>query len=234
MPLHPMDAKHVVNGFDLVGLGPGLVVDVSLHLLNRFYGSFCDDLLIQGQIRGASGATSTAIARRAPLLTFLVIIDEDLDSARGCIIPRDVAPRMTVSIIQVFDRFIPRLAENVKVYLLRAVLCSFANQEAIDAVRFIADSMDPGMRMVVCDLVLPPRETGTENQSIPHDRTLDEWENLFAAADPALRIVRTVRPEGSLLSIMEIVRDQVVQSIESDDVERWIFFAATKLLDLRA
>ena len=40
-----------------------------------------------------------------------------------------------------------------------------------------------------------------------HERDMDEWNDLFAMANPRFKILGVTKPSGSVLSIIEVIWD---------------------------
>jgi 6-hydroxytryprostatin B O-methyltransferase len=82
--------------------------------------------------------------------------------------------------------------------------------------------MRPGGRIVVVDIVLPPPGTVSPLQEASlrvfdlamaqtfnsSERDRSDWIELFASTTPALRLRCELQPFGSLLTVMEVVRDE--------------------------
>lgn len=116
------------------------------------------------------------------------------------------------------DFFTPNPVKDADVFLFRLVLHDWPDDDAVRILRRVTPSMTPKTRLVVCDVVVPPagalpyleerqvRSVDMQMMTLFNswERSLEEWEGLFAKADPALRVASVAKPVGSYVSIMEV------------------------------
>lgn len=81
--------------------------------------------------------------------------------------------------------------------------------------------MKPGGKLIIMDMVLPPpgsipvvTEAALRVKDLKmmqifngKERELDEWVAVLKGADERLRLKNVVQPFGSLMSVLEVVRD---------------------------
>ncbi|KUJ19347.1 S-adenosyl-L-methionine-dependent methyltransferase, partial [Mollisia scopiformis] len=119
---------------------------------------------------------------------------------------------------QAHDFFHPQPVE-ADVYIIRHVLHNWSDKYSVQILRHIVAAMKPTSRIIVNDAVMvEPQETSAEqywNMSAMNlqmitllnakERTLHDWTELFAKADPRLKIATVHKPTGSEMSIIEVV-----------------------------
>ena len=110
------------------------------------------------------------------------------------------------------------------VFLLRTIIHDWPTQEATLIIRNLVDSMKPGGKLIIMDIVLPrPGSVPAVLESVlrfkdmsmmqvhnSRERDLDEWNDLLKGADKRLRLQNVVQPFLSLMSVLEVVRDDDV------------------------
>lgn len=133
-------------------------------------------------------------------------------------LPEDVASRLT---FQGHDFTNPQPVQGADIYLLRMILHDWPDEKAIAILKNIVTAMDrnkTASRLLIMDTVLP--SPGSEPISAERlvrvrdltmlqafnskERDLEDWESLFAAAHPDLRLVGVVQPFGSTMSVLEL------------------------------
>lgn len=195
-----MSHRHVLAGYDWASLGEGTIVDVA----------------------GNIGACSVRIAEANPNLKMIVqdlpeIVKRAQDPASS-VVPDNMRDRFT---FMVQDFFEPQSIQNADVYFQRMNYHNYNDQYAMKILRSVVSAMGPKSRIVVSDLLLPPLGAPPgpiERFMRTHDlmmlllfnakeRDYDQWNELFKAADPRLRIKNVVTPPGSIMSFIEVVLD---------------------------
>ncbi|KAK4500110.1 hypothetical protein PRZ48_008296 [Zasmidium cellare] len=185
------DLEHLVHGFGWTSLSPGTtVVDVG----------------------GSGGYCMRAVAAVNPGIKCIV---QDIESGLGDYKSTDSFDgRITFA---VHDFFSPQTCV-ADVYLLRWILHDYPDHAAARILRCQVSALKPGAKVLVMDSILPnPGEkTKAEEKDARlsdigmwallngRERDLDAWTKLFSMADPRLKLVSAVTPEGSALAVMEL------------------------------
>ncbi|KAL9074671.1 MAG: hypothetical protein Q9157_004300 [Trypethelium eluteriae] len=116
------------------------------------------------------------------------------------------------------DFFAPQPVKGAAVYLLRWVLHDWADGYAVEILRALVPALEPGARLCVAEVVLPGPGSGSlfEERQVrsmdlamlgfhnAKERDRGEWEELLRRADARFRLVEARRPEGSMLTCMEV------------------------------
>ncbi|KAH6880098.1 sterigmatocystin 8-O-methyltransferase [Thelonectria olida] len=209
-----VDLKHLVNGYPWADLGSGLVVDVG----------------------GSTGNAAIALARSFPDLKFVV---QDLpDNANAgrqaaeATLPEDILSRIT---FQGHDFTQPQPVADGDVYLLRMILHDWPDHVAITILKNLVPVLAKGKaKLIIMDTVLPaPGQVPSSVERIvrvrdltmmqvfnSHERDLEQWRALLAAADEGLRLRRVLEPFGSAMSMLEVELDRDSQH-EEDKEDHW-------------
>jgi len=191
--------KHLLTGYDWPALGEAKVVDVG----------------------GGYGQASIAIAEIAPKLKFVVQdLPDIVEQAQGTALQGREELQMRIA-FEAHDFFTPQ-PEGLEadVFLLRFILHDYPDKYARNIIENLLPALqhNAGSRLVVMDSILPqpgavpPSEERTLRTMDmlmmtllnAKERELGEWEQLFQAADPRLKVGRVQRPEGSAMSVMEV------------------------------
>ena len=137
-------------------------------------------------------------------------------------LPINVASRVT---FQAHDFAQTQPVRGADIYLLRMILHDWPDGEAAKILRNIVAAMDKaGSRLLIMDTVLPmPGSVPVSVERIVRvrdltmaqafnskERDLDDWNDLLAAADPKLQLVRVVQPFGSAMSVLEVALDHTI------------------------
>ncbi|KAL4816688.1 S-adenosyl-L-methionine-dependent methyltransferase [Aspergillus spinulosporus] len=188
---------HLVGGYGWDQIGKAKVVDVG----------------------GSTGHACVAIAKKAPEATFIV---QDLagvvDQGRASL-PESLRPRIT---FQEHDFFTPQ-PEEADIYLLRFILHDHPDSTAIDIVKNLIPAMRQGARLIINDGVYPEVNTLPKGEERiarimdlemlttfnARERPLADWVKLCADADRRLKLRSVSKPEGSVMSILEFVFDEL-------------------------
>ena len=138
-------------------------------------------------------------------------------------LPSFIASRLSY---QHHDFFTPEPLKEVDVFLLRMIIHDWPTAEAKEIISNLVDSMKPGGKLIIMDTVLPqPGSVPTVTEAAlrvrdlsmmqvhnSKERELDEWVALLKGADERLRLQEVVQPFGSSMSVLEVVRDDVVRT----------------------
>ncbi|KAK5095775.1 hypothetical protein LTS08_007909 [Lithohypha guttulata] len=193
--------KHLVNGYDWESLGDAKVVDVG----------------------GSQGHASIALASTFPNLSFIVQdLPEVIDRAKKSrtTSPPDPAVASRVS-FEVHNFFQPQppSSHSADVFLARLVLNNWHDNEAAFILRNLVSVMKSSARIVIMSAVLPdPGAVNLREEAIERtrdmfmmqamngtERGLLEWKDLFKQTDQRLILKKMTKPEGSNLSVLEVV-----------------------------
>ena len=115
----------------------------------------------------------------------------------------------------------PQPVHDADLYLFRSVLLNWPDNYVVKFLRQLIPALKTGARVVINEGALPkPGEVGMWDEKIvwsldlcmmamfnSKERTVEEWEGLFAEADPRFKFLGARRPGESLLWIMEAVWD---------------------------
>lgn len=171
------------------------------------------------KVGGSIGMASVRLAKEFPSLRFIVQelppdVLEDGKAYASSTDNQSVASRIQY---QAHDFFEEQPVKGAPVYLLRMILHYWSFDESLKILRSLISSMIPGTsRIFVMDTVLPgPGQvtTVTERQlrvrdlammqlHSSHERSPEDWDAMFKAADPRLQLTNVVVPFGSELALM--------------------------------
>ncbi|CAK1361719.1 uncharacterized protein RHO25_004716 [Cercospora beticola] len=184
------DPKHVVNNFDWAALKGGHLVDLG----------------------GSMGEIAFALKKKFPNLQITV---QDLPSTIQA--AREQPDLHGVNFME-HDIFDPQPISGADVYLFRWILHNWPDAFAVRILRALIPGLKPGAKVLVVDEIMP--EIGTappqveKNQRIlditmldtfnAKVRELEDWKELFAAADPRFAIVGVKDPQDSRLGFIEV------------------------------
>lgn len=179
------------------------------------------------QVGGSNGHASIALAEAFPNLKFVVQDLPNTIESSGPVpetLSSSIAGRLRY---QHHDFFTPQPLKEVDVFLLRMIIHDWPTAEATQIIRNLVDSMKPGGKLIIMDTVLPRpgsvpavteaalrvRDMSMMQVHNSKERELDEWVALLKeGGDGRLRLRNVVQPFGSLMSVLEVVRDDAVRS----------------------
>jgi hypothetical protein len=165
---------------------------------------------------------SFEIASNHLKLTFVVqdyaSLEEQFLTAR----PKDLAERVS---FQAHDYFTPQPLKNSH-YLLKHILHDWLDQYDIKIIRNILPQLGPDSRIFVVHSVVPKHgglpyflegymttlNLQMEVASRSKERSAEEWESLFKAADPSLEMKQITQPVDSAYALIEVVKIAVRQN----------------------
>ncbi|KAH8698978.1 sterigmatocystin 8-O-methyltransferase [Talaromyces proteolyticus] len=205
-----VDVKHLVNGYPWADLGHGLVVDVG----------------------GSTGNADIALAKSFPDLRFIVQdLPDNASAGREAAeanLPSDILSRIS---FQGHDFTKPQPVAGADVYLLRMILHDWPDHVAITILKQLVPVLEnKKAKLIIMDTVLPaPGQVPGSVERIvrvrdltmmqvfnSHERDLDQWKALLAAADEGLRLRRVMEPYGSAMSLLEVELDRDFQEEEEE------------------
>ncbi|KAK7606244.1 O-methyltransferase-domain-containing protein [Phyllosticta paracitricarpa] len=187
--------QNVDDVFDWTSLGKGKFVDIG----------------------GSRGHNSIAIAKKAPDLTFVV---QDLESvvkeANATIVPSlpsDLANRVSFQAYDFLKEEQP--VKDADVYFFSMILHNWPDKYAAQILKKTVDAMKPGARIFILDSMVPEPgriplvqekiircvDMAMKNLMNARERDLQDWEALFAQADPRLKLDKVIPLPGSILSL---------------------------------
>ncbi|OOF90715.1 hypothetical protein ASPCADRAFT_211898 [Aspergillus carbonarius ITEM 5010] len=176
---------------------------------------------IQGtvvDVGGSTGHASIAISHKAPAAQFVVQDVEGVVEQGRSALPSALTERVT---FQVHDFFTPQPV-SADVYLLRFILHDHPDAQAVKILQNLLPVMKKGSRVILNEGVLPePLSLGRSEERIARimdmemittfnarERPLDDWKKLCQDAHPGLKLQRSFKPAGSIMSIMEFVMEE--------------------------
>jgi 6-hydroxytryprostatin B O-methyltransferase len=195
--------RHLVNGYDWAGLNNANVVDIG----------------------GSLGHASMALAKAFPDLEFTV---QDLPpviaQAGKQKLDESIASRIKFEVHN-FHTAQPPSTADAKIFLIRQCLQNHPHNVAVTMLRNIVPRLErQGTRLIINNVVLPlPGDTSIDKRAEARARTrdlfmmqamngqerdIDQWKQLLADADPRLVIVGVRTPEGSGMSVLEVLLEQ--------------------------
>ncbi|KAF4556112.1 O-methyltransferase domain-containing protein 12 [Elsinoe fawcettii] len=190
------NVKHLVNGYDWASLGDAKVVDVG----------------------GNTGAICTALARAYPRLRLTTQdLEEPINTGRSEI-SADIAHRVD---FQVQNFLEPNKAKDVDYFVLRSILHDWPDEDAVSILKNLVPAMKTSTKIIVMDIVANSSGQSPLQQKLStyldlnmmmmygaEERTEQKWKNLVAKA--GMEIVKTTTPEGSAVSLIDVVRKRDV------------------------
>jgi 6-hydroxytryprostatin B O-methyltransferase len=176
------------------------------------------------QVGSTSAYPSILLAKTFPLLSFELQpqprATADIKTTLNTLAPV-LASRITISTQSMFapqSRTVDTAVSKQVVFLLRHVLHNLLDPIARSVLANIALVLEPSGRIVIMDLVLPqvgevdPYQEGMLRmrdliqREMANGRTRDEtdWNELIGNVGQGLRVMGTVTPAGSDLSVLEV------------------------------
>jgi 6-hydroxytryprostatin B O-methyltransferase len=189
------DVKHLVIGYKWEELGEAKVVDVG----------------------GGLGHCSVALAKAFPKL-HCVVQDQDY-VVKDAKIPEEFSGRVEVV---AHDFFQEEDIRDGDVYLLRQIIHDWPDDSAVKILKNVVSALKKGSKIVIMDQVVPapgqrPRLEELTARTVDlvvmshfnaRERAMEDWEKLLSKVDPRLRIKSVIQPEGSIMSVLEVVLDE--------------------------
>ncbi|WZH49403.1 O-methyltransferase [Fusarium acuminatum] len=190
--------KHLVSGFDWGSLGKATVVDVG----------------------GNVGHSCVELAKSFHDLDFIVedtphIVEEGIKTVQAN--DPTLAERIK---FREYDFFTKQPVQGAQVYLLRQILHNWNFDKAVEITKNTAASMGQDSHMLIMDMLLPePGSVSSVHERVLRsrdvvmmqlfnslERDLEGWQKILTVADPRLRINAVNKPEGSFLTVIDVVK----------------------------
>ncbi|KFY09293.1 hypothetical protein V492_05544 [Pseudogymnoascus sp. VKM F-4246] len=185
----------LASGFDWASLGEATVADMG----------------------GSVGHCSIAIAKKFPSLKFIVQDFAGLEPAFQKALPAEIKNQVS---FQPHDFFTPQTTK-ADVYFLRHILHDYSDPYAIKILKNLLPVLEPGNRVILCEIVLPPPGAPLPPSLVRVMRSIDlqmliaqnakerseeQWVDLLARADSRFKLVNIGRVPA-LQSFLEIKFD---------------------------
>ncbi|KAF7871499.1 hypothetical protein EAF04_003606 [Stromatinia cepivora] len=196
--------KHILGGLDWGSLGKANIVDVG----------------------GSTGQASILLATHFPELSFLVQdLPETIANAPGVIsgLGTSITSRISFSAHDFRNPQPNSVALNTDVFFLRKIIHDWPVGDARIILSHISQALQkPGACIVIMDTILPEpgsvpaseeaalrvRDLTMAQSFNSGERELSEWVELFESSTPKLKLREWKKPQGSVMSIMIVVRDE--------------------------
>ncbi|KAF1959188.1 S-adenosyl-L-methionine-dependent methyltransferase [Byssothecium circinans] len=192
-----VDTSYIVKGFDWASLGSGLVVDVG----------------------GGTGHVSTMLAEEFPDLKFVVQdLEASKDAATAQITSRGFVDRISFQVQDFFEPQ-PPSSYDAKVFLLRAIVHDWRDEECAKILRQLLPAVERGAKIVLCDRVAPSSREGkaTHMESFTlfmdlvmfsllgaKERSVEQWKRLVKRTDERLRVESIYQAVGSEMGLVVV------------------------------
>jgi 6-hydroxytryprostatin B O-methyltransferase len=127
----------------------------------------------------------------------------------------------------------PQPVTDGSLYLLRMILHDWPDHVAVTILRNLVPVLAGGAKLLIMDTVLPaPGQVPRSVERIvrvrdltmmqvfnSHERDLEQWVALLAAADVGLKLRRVIEPFGSAMSLLEVElrRDGEADEVKEED-----------------
>ncbi|KAK8102241.1 hypothetical protein PG984_015387 [Apiospora sp. TS-2023a] len=186
------DLTYVLDHYDWASLGAAHVVDIG----------------------GSEGHVSIALAKRFPNLTLVVQDMEQVVSHAAGNLPADLQGRVS---FMAHDMFQPQTVE-ADVYYMRWILHNWSDKCCKAILEALVPALKKGSRVLIQDFYMPkPGEVALWKEKDARamdlnmtatfnglERTADDWNALFQAADPRFVLQKIIQPKGSALSLIDV------------------------------
>ncbi|KAK8155036.1 O-methyltransferase-domain-containing protein [Phyllosticta citrichinensis] len=187
--------KSVADAFDWAKLGKAKFVDVG----------------------GSRGHNSFAIAKKNPDLTFVIqdleSVIEEANTTVVSSLPSDLANRVSFQAYDFLEEDQP--VKDADVYFFSMILHNWPDKYAAKILKKTVDAMKPGARIFILDSMVPEPgriplgqekvlrclDLAMKNLQNARERDAQDWEALFAQADPRLKLDKVYNLPGSVLSL---------------------------------
>ncbi|KAI1078170.1 sterigmatocystin 8-O-methyltransferase [Whalleya microplaca] len=204
--------SHAVNGYDWAALSDSVSASDPSGQRIRVV-----------DVGGAQGHVAVALAQQFPHLEVVVQdMDKVIEGAEAGL-PQDLRNDGRVRFMA-HDLLAPQPI-SARVYFFRWILHNWADQYCIAILRAHIPVLEPGVRIIVMDTIMPdPAEGSGSVGEVPlwvekdlrsedlnmgavfnaRERTFSEWKALFIEADARFILKSVNRPKGSTLSLIEV------------------------------
>ncbi|TRX96512.1 hypothetical protein FHL15_002784 [Xylaria flabelliformis] len=205
----PERARRFGNAMRSFTEGTGFELD---HIVNNFpWGDIKDGTVVD--VGGSQGFASFAIARQFPSVKCVVQDLEPVVLAAEKETPPELAGRVK---FMTHDFFKEQPVSGADVYFFRWIFHNWSDKYSIEILRKQIPALKPGAMIVINDNVLPKPGvlsdwqedrlrsmdlTMTELQN-SHEREVDDWAELFKAADARFEFKGAMQPPGANLWLL--------------------------------
>jgi len=184
--------SHLVDNYPWESLGKATVVDLG----------------------GSQGHVSIAIASKHPSLTFVV---QELPSMRTTSVASSIPPELQSRVsLTTHDFFMPQPVE-ADIYLFRWIFHNWSDTYAIKILKALIPALKSNAKILINDGSLPEPGSlgGLEEKGIRtmdllqfvtvngKEREIKDWKALFKRADERFKFCSAVKPEKSLMWLIE-------------------------------
>lgn len=171
-------------------------------------------------VGGGTGDTAVALAKAFPNLKVIVEDLPHVASEGEQRMPVELKDRVSFAAHDFFQLQPDEvMARKPAAFVLRQVIHNYAEQYAKRIIKRIIPAMEKGSKMLIVDMVLPPpgalppsMEKVVRMMDIEMmqsfngvEREVEDWKMLLAATDKRLQVASVNQPEGSALSLIEVV-----------------------------
>ncbi|ESZ99285.1 hypothetical protein SBOR_0326 [Sclerotinia borealis F-4128] len=195
--------RHILTGFNWSSFEKANVVDVG----------------------GSTGQASSLLATHFPKFSFLVQdLPETIINAPKAISGLDpgISSRISFSPHDFRNPQPSSVALHTDIFFLRKIIHDWPSRDARIILSHLSEALQkPGACIVIMDTILPEPGSvpASEEASLrvrdltmaqsfnSGERELSEWVELFESATPKLRLKEWKKPQGSVMSMMVVVRD---------------------------
>ena len=173
-------------------------------------------------IGGGCGDVSIGLGHHLPSATFIVQDVSETARKQGECISRELGARVT---FEAYDFRSPQPVRGADIYYFRNIFHNWPDKNCIDVLRNQIPSLKNDARLVIDDFTL--HEPGTLstveerrrrwmdiNMLIffgSHERRLEDWKTLLAAADPRFELVNVTRGMNQPNTILEVAFGEFTQ-----------------------
>jgi len=168
------------------------------------------------QIGGSIGHMSIELASKYPDLKCIVQDFPDLEGQFNASIPAELKSRVS---FQGHSFFNPQPVKGADIYFLKWILHDWSDKYCRKIISQILPVMKPTSRIIVMDLVVPPRGvlpwlaersiTSIDMQMLvacwAKERTAEDWSELFSSVDKRLKVKSAKTTPGANLGLVEVV-----------------------------
>jgi hypothetical protein len=166
------------------------------------------------QVGGSQGFVCVALARRYPLLTFVVQdLEPVIKEAQQQSLPSDVANRVS---FMPCDFFTPQPVIGADVYFYRWIFHNWSDKYCIEILKNLIPALKKGARIIISDAILPepgklPKAVEGRLRSFDlvmtsiqnaRERELGDWVDLFRRTDSRFEFYSAICPPGSNHSLL--------------------------------
>lgn len=166
-------------------------------------------------VGGSRGHVAMALAEKHPNLTFVVQDMAMAVAGAEAGVPEKLKGRIEFQAHDLFEE----QAVDGDIFYLRWILHNWSDKYCIQILRAQIPALKKGTKVIIQEQVMPEpgqisnwkeksHRLGDMNMASifnAKERTVAEWRELLAAADPRFALKNVTEPKGSALAILEIV-----------------------------